>query len=94
MQVLPAANRSYKPPAEVEIPITFDGLHLRVEFEKATVLELMHATVLTAQVVDAFLRTFHTNIALAIAAHLYAYGVPIDRHLVLSLRDFRDRRPM
>ena len=94
MQVLPTAARSYKPPAEVEIPVNFDGFHLRVDLEKDAVLELMHAPALTSKVVDAFLRLFHTNIMLAIEAHLYAYGVPLDRHLVLSLHDFGERRAM
>ena len=94
MQVLPSATRAYNPPAEVEIPVVFNGFHLRVDLEKTTVLELMHAPALTAQVVEAFLRLFHTNIMLAIEAHLYAHGVPLDRHLVLSLRDFSVRQPM
>jgi hypothetical protein len=86
--------RSYEAPVAVEVPVIFDGRTLRIEFDRATVLDLMHERILTSEVADAFLHRYRTNIEVAIEAHLYAQGVPLDRHVVISMRDFNVRQPM
>jgi hypothetical protein len=94
MRILPLTTRSFKPGSAIEIPVLFEGRFIRVELDKDTILDLMQAPALTRDVVDEFLTRYRTNIDLAIEAHVYAQGVPLDRHLVISIRDFNVREPL
>ncbi len=94
MRILPLTARSFKPGSAIEIAVLFEGRFIRVEFDKAAILALMHAPAISRDVADEFLNRYRTNIGLAIEAHVYAQGIPLDRHLVISTRDFNVREPL
>ena len=92
-QLLPGPVEPYRPDAAIELRALVDGRALRVELDKAAVLHLMKVNTLTQDVIDACLARFHTLIDITIQARLYALGVPLDRHVVLSIGDFPAEHP-
>lgn len=77
-----------EPQYPVELAVLADGEPLRVDIEWSTLEHLLGTTGLTADTVHEFVRHNRHAIEIAVAAHLFARGMPLARRVVLSRQDF------
>lgn len=84
---------SVKPQCALKLVVAVDGATVRVEFERSALQHLLGASLLNEKAVRAFLSRNRKGIESAIQAHLFAHGVPLDRHLVMSMDDLHALHP-
>jgi hypothetical protein len=76
------------PKQPVEFLVAYDGKAARVAIEWSLVERLMGTSPVDEAQVREFLRQKREAITLALKAHMYAEGVPLNRHLVMAPDDF------
>jgi hypothetical protein len=83
----PRAEISVKPHSTLELVVVVDGATVRVELDRSTIQHLIGEDLMNEQAVRDFLWRNRRGIEAAIKAHLFARGIPLDRHVVLSIDD-------
>jgi len=68
----------------VELLVVADHKTIRAAIDWSTMEEFLGATPIDEEAVRAFLRNNRESIEVLITAQLYAYGVPLARHMVLT----------
>ena len=86
IHVLPG-NISFEPPLPVEIPVSVDGKTLRVAIEWPAIERMLPTADKSFDAVAAALRGKRETIELAIRAHLFAQGTPLDGRVQISPAD-------
>ena len=76
----------------VELLVVADHKTIRAAIDWSTMEACIGETPIDEEAVRAFLRNHRESIEVLIAAHLYAYGVPLARHMVLT-RDELEHMP-
>jgi hypothetical protein len=71
----------------LELVVGVDGATVRVELGRSTIQHLMGEDFMNEQVVRDFLWRNRMGIEAAIKAHLFARGIPFNRHVVMSMDD-------
>jgi hypothetical protein len=89
----PHTDNPIRRAAPVELLVVVDHKTIRAAIDWSTIEELVGAAPVDEEAVRAFLRDNREGIEVLIAAHLYAHGVPLARHMVLT-RDELTRMPM
>lgn len=77
----------------VELLLAVDGKIIRAAIDWATIKHFIDDDSIDEALVRDFIRKNRQGIELAITAHLFAHGVPLDRQLVLTLDDFSHLHP-
>jgi len=83
----PDAQISAKPQSALELVVVVDGAAVRVELDRSTIPHSTGADFLDEEAVRDFISRNRRGIELAIEAHLFARGIPLDRHIVISRED-------
>jgi hypothetical protein len=83
----PRAEMSVKPQSALELAVGVYGATVRVELGRSTIQHLMGEDFMNEQVVRDFLWRNRMGIEAAIKAHLFARGIPFNRHVVMSMDD-------
>jgi hypothetical protein len=78
------------PTYPVELLVAVDDVVLRAEVEWATVESWLGPEHVNAEAVDEFVRLHRHGIERAIAAHLFAHGIPLAHRIAMDARDFYD----
>ena len=86
IHVLPGDIR-FEPPLPVEIPVSVDGKTLRVAIEWPAVARMLPTADKSFDAVATALRGKRATIEMAIRAHLFAQGTPLDGHVRISAAD-------
>jgi hypothetical protein len=89
----PHTDNPIRRTAPVELLVVADHKTIRAAIDWSTIEELIGSTSIDEAAVRAFLRHNRESIEVVIAAYLYAHGVPLARHMVLT-RDELARMPM
>jgi len=82
-----------RPSVPVELLVVADEKTIRAAIDWSTMEEFLGGTPIDEEAVRAFLRSHRDSIEVLIAAHLYAHGVPLARHMVLT-RDELEHMPV
>lgn len=90
----PRAEISVKPQSALELVVVVDGASVRVELDRSTIQHLMGADLVDEEAVRDFLWRNRKGIELAIEAHLFAHGIPLDRHIVMLMKDLHGLCPV
>ena len=77
------------PQHPLELVVAVDGVAVRVELERSAVQHFLGPNVGDEQRLIEFVGQNRKALQWAIQAHLIAHGVPLDRHLVITLNDLR-----
>ena len=77
------------PQHPLELVVAVDGVAVRVELERSAVQHFIGPNVSDEQRLSEFVSQNRKALQWAIQAHLIAHGVPLDRHLVITLNDLR-----
>jgi hypothetical protein len=88
----PHTDNPIRRSAQVELLVIADHKTIRAAIDWSTIEEFLGTTPIDEADVRAFLRNKREGIEVLIAAHLYAQGVPLARHMVLT-RDELERMP-
>lgn len=83
----PHTDNPIRRAAQVELLVVADHKTIRAAIDWSTIEELLGATPIDEEGVRAFLRNYRESIEVLISAHLYAHGVPLARHMVLTRDD-------
>ena len=75
------------PQHPLELLVTADGVAVRVELERSAVQHFLGPAIADEQALSEFVRRNRKPLQWTIEAHLIAHGVPLDRHLVITLND-------
>ena len=73
----------------LELVVTVDGVAVRVELERSAVQHFLGPNGGDEQRLIEFVGQNRKALQWAIQSHLIAHGVPLDRHLVITLNDLR-----
>ncbi len=84
----PRVEISVKPQSTLGLLVAVDGATVRVELDRSTIQHFMGVGFMNYEAVRDFLWRNRRSIEAAIKAHLFARGVPLDRHVVMSMDDF------
>jgi hypothetical protein len=71
----------------LEVVVAVDGVAVRVELERSAIQHFLGSGIGDEETVSEFVRRNRKALGWAIQAHLTAHGVPLDRHLVITLND-------
>ena len=71
----------------LEVIVTVEGVAVRVELERSALHHFLGSGIDDEETVSEFVRRNRKGIERAIQAHLIAHGVPLYRHLVITLND-------
>ena len=74
----------------LEVAVAVDGVAVRVELERSAIQHFLGPGIGDEETVSEFVRRNRKAFERAIQAHLIAHGVPLDRHLVITLNDLSD----
>jgi hypothetical protein len=88
----PHTDNPIRRAAPVELLVIADHKTIRAAIDWSTIEEFLGATRIDEEAVRAFLRNHRESIEVLIAAHLYARGVPLARHMVIT-RDELEHMP-
>ena len=83
-------DASIRPQAGVELLAAVDGKTIRVSIDWPALERLLGTSMIDEAAVREFLRQKRDRIELAVRAHLFAQGVPLNRQLALSFDELRD----
>ena len=73
----------------LEVAVAVDGVAVRVELERSAIQHFLGSGIGDEETVSEFVRRNRKAFEWAIQAHFIAHGVPLDRHLVITLNDLR-----
>lgn len=88
----PHTDNPIRRAAPVELLVVADHKTIRAAIDWSTMEAFLGTTSIDEEDVRAFLRSNRESIEVLISAHLYAHGVPLARHMVLT-RDELEHMP-
>ncbi|MGH8798654.1 MAG: hypothetical protein ACREX7_00300 [Casimicrobiaceae bacterium] len=91
--LFPGTAVSTKPESCVELVVVADRKTIRVQLDRSALQQIMGARRVGDEALRAFLWNNRRAIELAIKAHLFAHGIPLDRQLFLSLDELHALHP-
>jgi hypothetical protein len=80
---------SGNPQRALELVVTLEGKTVRVDLERSAIQHFLGPNVGDDETLIEFVHRNRKALRWTIEAHLIAHGVPLDRHLVITLDDLR-----